>query len=461
MKKLIYLGLIISLIACQPKKTVDYAVVSGEIENPTFKTFKLWHLENNFSEPVSLLEDNTFIDTIKSSNASFYSLGFEKNSYNIYLEPSFNLKIKYDASKKDSAISFTGVGATENTFLRRLAKFNQQFKKYKDYHYLGALNESDLLTKMDSVKKAKTDFLNNSKGISENFKKFEQKNILYSWANQLNYYESYRRYVTKDKKFKVSESFYNYKKELSVEDNDLISIPSYAAYFRSYVADLTEIALKKDSLQDWSQVYIKLIADSIKSQTLKNNLLYNDAKFAITYADDFEAYYKTFIDASTNKNNNAKITKIYQALKKVAKGNPSPQFVAYENYKGGTTSLKDLKGKFVYVDVWATWCGPCKKEIPFLKKIEKAYHGKNIAFVSISVDTKKAHSAWQKMIKEKNMGGIQLFADNNWKSKFVTDYMIKGIPRFILIDPKGNIVSANAPRPSNPKLKTLLKEYNL
>ncbi len=111
--------------------------------------------------------------------------------------------------------------------------------------------------------------------------------------------------------------------------------------------------------------------------------------------------------------------------------------------------------------MWATWCGPCKREIPFLKKIEKAYHGKNIAFVSVSVDTKKDHGAWQKMIKDKKLGGIQLFSDNNWKSKFVTDYMIKGIPRFILIDPKGNIVSANAPRPSSPKLKTLLKEYDL
>jgi len=461
MKKLIYLGLIIGLIACQPKKSIDYAVISGKIQNAPFKTFKLQYLDTNNSTTISLSDEGAFKDTLEQLKSGLYNLSFKKKSYVIYLEPAFDMNIDYNATKTDSAISFSGKGANDNIFLRQFTIFNKEFKKYKDYHFLGALSESDFLTKIDSVKKVQNDFLNNAKGLSDTFKKLEQKNITYSWANQMNYYESYRRFITKDKNFKVSESFYDYKKELSVEDKNLLSLPSYAAYFRSYIATLTENAINKDSLQDWSQVYLNIIADSIKNQTLKNNLLYSDAQYAITYVDNLESYYNTFIKASTNKENNAKITDIYKALKKVAKGNPSPQFVDYENYKGGITSLKDLKGKFVYVDVWATWCGPCKREIPYLKKIEKAYRGKNIAFVSVSVDTKKDHSVWQKMIKEKKLGGIQLFSDNNWKSKFVTDYMIKGIPRFILIDPKGNIVSANAPRPSSTKLKTLLKEYNL
>ena len=145
-------------------------------------------------------------------------------------------------------------------------------------------------------------------------------------------------------------------------------------------------------------------------------------------------------------------------------GKPSPDFVNYENYNGGTTSLKDLRGKYVYIDIWATWCGPCKKEIPFLQTLEKQYHEKNIAFVSISVDSGRGYKGnskelskegWRKMIKEKEMGGIQLFADKDFKSDFVTAYKIKGIPRFILIDPSGNIVDANASRPSSPKTAQL------
>ena len=148
-------------------------------------------------------------------------------------------------------------------------------------------------------------------------------------------------------------------------------------------------------------------------------------------------------------------------------GKPSPDFVNYENYKGGTTSLKDLRGKYVYVDVWATWCGPCKAEIPFLKELEKEYHDKNIEFVSISIDNGRGYKdnslelskeGWKKMIADKKMGGIQLFSDKAWKSAFVKGYKINGIPRFILIDPNGNVVEANSSRPSSPKTKELFNK---
>lgn len=137
------------------------------------------------------------------------------------------------------------------------------------------------------------------------------------------------------------------------------------------------------------------------------------------------------------------------------KGKPSPQF-AYENHKGGTTKLADLKGKYVYIDVWATWCGPCRQQIPFLQKIEEDYHGKKIEFVSVSIDTKKDYEKWRKMVTDKSLGGIQLIADKDWSSEFTKAYGIDSIPRFILIDPKGNVVDADAARPSDPALRAQL-----
>ena len=130
----------------------------------------------------------------------------------------------------------------------------------------------------------------------------------------------------------------------------------------------------------------------------------------------------------------------------------SPPF-DYENHKGGTTKLEDLKGKYVYIDVWATWCGPCRAEIPSLKKVEEMYHNKNIAFVSISVDVDKDHEKWKNFVSEKQLGGIQLFADKNWNSDFMISYGINSIPRFILIDPNGKIIKSDAARPSSPQLK--------
>ncbi|MGK0175604.1 MAG: thiol-disulfide isomerase/thioredoxin [Ulvibacter sp.] len=148
------------------------------------------------------------------------------------------------------------------------------------------------------------------------------------------------------------------------------------------------------------------------------------------------------------------------------KGAPSPPFEGFENYNGGETSIDDLKGKYAYIDVWATWCAPCKAEIPALKELEKDYHGKNIQFVSMSIDDDRSHKGswdlakqdWKDMVADKELGGIQIFAPKGWKTKFIEDYKIKGIPRFILIDPNGNIVDASAPKPSDPKLRTMFDE---
>ena len=102
----------------------------------------------------------------------------------------------------------------------------------------------------------------------------------------------------------------------------------------------------------------------------------------------------------------------------------------------------------MYVDVWATWCGPCKAQIPFLKQLEEKYREEDIAFVSLSIDQLKNISKWKDMIVDKELEGIQIIADKAWRSKFVTDYVIEGIPRFILIDKDGNLMDPMAPRPA-------------
>ncbi len=143
----------------------------------------------------------------------------------------------------------------------------------------------------------------------------------------------------------------------------------------------------------------------------------------------------------------------------LAKGMPSPKFVDYENLERETVSLDDFKGKYVYIDMWATWCKPCTNEIPSLQKIETQYHDKNIEFVSISIDSRDDYFTWSDMVEEKNLSGVQLYANED--KKFTQAYRINTIPRFILIDPKGNIVSQDAPRPSDPKLVELFNSLEI
>ena len=183
----------------------------------------------------------------------------------------------------------------------------------------------------------------------------------------------------------------------------------------------------------------KVLAESLESKPVDAEFKTMAAKIMEMEEQQFSMMYKS------------------AAMAAAMKGKPSPTF-NYENHKGGMTKLEDLRGKYVYIDTWATWCGPCIREMPAMKEIEKKYHGKNITFLGISIDAKKDHDKWKAMVDKKELGGVQVFADNDWNSQFVKDYGITGIPRFILLDPKGNVVESNAPRPSEPALIKLLDE---
>jgi len=219
------------------------------------------------------------------------------------------------------------------------------------------------------------------------------------------------------------------------------------------------IEMNKDTSGDYEDVFLEKIAE-LPAGNIRNDLLYGTMRYLMGPNERLEEFLTFFKKYSTDTKEIAVMQEMYDGLQGLVAGNDSPTF-DYENYKGGNSTLADYKGKYVYIDVWATWCGPCKAEIPSLKAKEAKYHDSNIEFVSISIDTKNAYEAWRKMIKDKELGGSQLIADNAWQSDFVQNYKIQGIPRFILIDPEGKIVSADAPRPSSDKLDQMFDGLEL
>ena len=139
------------------------------------------------------------------------------------------------------------------------------------------------------------------------------------------------------------------------------------------------------------------------------------------------------------------------SLANIKAGAPSIGF-SFPDVNGKVVSLSDLKGKLVLIDVWATWCGPCKAEEPHWDKMVEQYKDKAIAFVGLSTDKDKA--AWEKYVVEKNLKGIQLHGGpGNDISKA---YSITGIPQYILLDKQGNIITPDGPRPSQAELKALI-----
>jgi thiol-disulfide isomerase/thioredoxin len=199
---------------------------------------------------------------------------------------------------------------------------------------------------------------------------------------------------------------------------------------------------------------------TLKSQSIKNQLIQNSIYDIAIENPNYKNTYTEYISITNDPELIKNLTAFYNNARAVEIGQPSPKF-NYENHKGGKTSLESLKGKYVYIDVWATWCGPCIKEIPSLQKVEEQYKGKNIAFVSLSVDAEKDHDKWRTFVTEKKLGGIQLLADKEFNSEFIQVYGIMAIPRFILIDPNGNIVNSQAPKPSETTLIDLFNALKI
>ncbi|WP_275315287.1 TlpA family protein disulfide reductase [Tenacibaculum bernardetii] len=447
MKRLVLLALIgVTIISCKKEKPVkDYLILSGNIEN--FKKRDITLESFRFSKKIKFdKKTGSFSDTLKINRDGYYTLIVNKKPINLYLNDTVDTAIKLDYKKADK-ISFKGTNANINSY------FVQKKKKFSEIlinaNKLFSLKEEAFLEKMDEYKDALTE-LSIANNLPTEFLKSEVKNIDYEYLRNLSNYEVFYATLTGDKDFKVSEDFPDPLKDFNYSSgDDYVNSYSYRKMLETQIEALTKEKNKEG--EDYYLTYLETVQTEVNDTLAKNDLLYESAKSSITFTTNLKEFHDKFMAYSTNKENKKEISISYNTLKSTAKGQPAPKFKDFENYAGGTTSLDDLlgKGKYLYIDVWATWCGFCKREIPLLKKLEEEYHGKNIEFVSISVDDKNQHEKWKQTIVDREMTGIQLFSGKKqseleWAQKF----LIKGLPKFIIIDPNGNIVNPNAPAPS-------------
>lgn len=458
MKRILILLCALLIIACKNEPKIDYAVISGKITNKGQGELTLNSMDRSFKKVIEVSEDGNFTDTLRVDSGA-YMLFDGSVSTQIYIEDGNNLNVNFDPSDFKNSLAITGSGSEVTNYLLEKKDTEKEMMGEGTSVYL--LEEVDYKAKFQEIKSKLEEKLTSTEGLSKDFFNKEKRNLNYAYLNKLNIYQVYHAHYAKQPDFEISEGFLSDLDALTFDnEEDFKFSSSYKNLVTSHYNDKTEDLTEKDSTIVQDIAYLETVG-AISNESIKNSLLFDSAKYGVTYTENLEDYYNIYMSVSTDEDHKKEITESYTKLKSVAKGQPSPKFINYENFNGGTSSLDDLKGKFVYVDVWATWCGPCRAEIPSLKKVEAQYHGKNIEFVSVSVDAVKDHDKWQAMVADKELGGVQLFSDNSWSSKFVEGYLIKGIPRFILIDPSGNIVSSNAPRPSDTKLIELFEELKI
>lgn len=128
--------------------------------------------------------------------------------------------------------------------------------------------------------------------------------------------------------------------------------------------------------------------------------------------------------------------------------------IQIEDEQGKTRKLSDFKGKVIYVDVWASWCLPCRWEFPKFEYLADEYKNKNIIFLSLSVDESK--EKWLKFLQRKKHHLEEFRVTDSDEKRFSDYFEIYALPHFILIDSKGNLYQNNTLRPSDIGIDNLL-----
>jgi peroxiredoxin len=129
-----------------------------------------------------------------------------------------------------------------------------------------------------------------------------------------------------------------------------------------------------------------------------------------------------------------------ETLRKTAEGQPAPDIVLNDPY-GKTIALSSLRGKYVLVDFWASWCQPCRMESPNLVRMYNAYKSKGFDIFSVSLDDNR--EAWVKAINDDKLLWTHVSDLQKWNSSVVSQYNIEGIPFTVLLDKEGKIIAKN------------------
>lgn len=199
-----------------------------------------------------------------------------------------------------------------------------------------------------------------------------------------------------------------------------------------------------------SLVYPSLIREHLLTQNFINWAYQGHTPGIDSLRADFFRKYPNSIYCSA-------IDRTYRELLALAPGAPAPAFKGLD-LKGNTIELSSLQGKVIYIDVWATWCGPCVEEFPFAKELHKKFESTDdVIFLNVSID--KNRETWSRFLKNgRAPGGLHIIIPENDVLNFVDSYRILGYPTYMILDRQGRIVDLNAPRPSSGKVEARLRE---
>ena len=452
-------------------------IIQGQITNCPEKYLRIFFRDINGQILIDTLKldesGNFYLKTYKLTAPQQTSIQQKNIQINdIFVAPGYNLTITGNGKDFRSLFKSKTISGTGSESNRYRFMLDSIIALRKDTTSWFELNQHALLVYISNQQKIKDSIcavVFDKKPLNDKYLKyfgsmvrfdniFSKLYMLVFHVNINNYnYDSSISFVRNNFDNKILDNIY--------KDEYLVSNDFRNGFITNeWLTYLVNLDFKRDpSLRNQKDYKLKKISTTYQGKVKEfclNILMESSIEFCKSFKklNDYKEQFSFYISSLQSKfykeSLENKIAEKEKELIRTQIGKPAPLFTLQNNL-GEIVSLENFKGKVVYLDLWASWCAPCRAETPSFKLLySKFKDNKQIAFLSVAV--RDGFNEWIKAIEADKPDWVQLIDkdDSVWKS-----YVANTIPKFILIDKKGNIVDFDAPSPSSgEKIEKLLSK---
>lgn len=389
----------------------------------------------------------------------------------IFVKDGYDLTLTTDYNDFDNSLKYTGVGEYDNNFMA--ADVKEMF--YEKAYNFSNINDVIMFTaKVDSIEKSSNQLFNkyDKTKFSKEFLTYIIPTLKYRFIDVRWSYSIYMdsktyKYVNRE----LPLDYMSFIDKIDINDQEAAGNGRYKVALMRYFYEKLEKDYYKNlptniSMEDRARIGTihcynerkKLLKDKVLDFELSTFLRYQVKQINNLNQQFFDSLFKDYISTTKNIEYQNDLIAHFNTINNTSK-KYLPKDLALIDSKGNTVQFKDLEGKVLYIDFWATWCAPCLANMPDSKKLMEEFKSReDIVFVYINVkDSKKK---WLNYLEKNNTDGTQLFANEEISEKLYKEFYINGIPRYMIVAKDGKLIESVALTPAYAK-ESLMKALGL
>ena len=367
----------------------------------------------------------------------------------LFLEPGDQLHIDADLLDLLQSLRFSGQGAANNQFLAALrARFPDYLRI--DYEDLAV----DAFRKIIDQRRSELErFLDEGCSqyqLTPGFIAYYRAEITYEWANEIvSYPRNYERQNGRENEA-LPKDYYDVLDQVELVDEAAIGTTHYRRFlernFQRHFFRLWKERWNQSNIEQMPAEEPKAFAETYSDYNQAERALHGKVLYFFLAGEIIEDLQQGRFDQGKQRlteflgdNPYPEYTEVVEEVvretSKFKPGQPAPDFTL-DDLEGQSVSLSDFKGQAVFLDFWASWCGPCIQAVPFLEKIKQRTRDQKVVFLNISLDPA---DEWHQAVDEHGLTGVHVRSPGGWQAAVAQLYQVQGIPSYFLVRPDGRM----------------------